>query len=87
MLKHLRRVFERLEGQPVKIFTDDGRVRRVIVLEECDGGVRCIDECGRLFLFELCHIDSIEEPQMELHRCRCRRDRDDDRDDWDREDK
>lgn len=70
-MKNLFHEFKRFEGQPIKIFTDDGRVQTGIDLDAFEDCVRIIDSCGRLKLIEFCHIDSVEEPQMRLHRCRC----------------
>lgn len=82
MIKELREKLRRLIGQPVKIFTDDGRIHRGIVLDVDEDTVEIIDKCNRLFLIELFHIDAIEEPQMDLRPCRCEReDEDEDEDD------
>ncbi|MCL2433519.1 MAG: hypothetical protein FWD16_03255 [Clostridia bacterium] len=62
--------FKRFEGQPVKIYTDDSRIHRGIVLECDESAVRLIDRCGRIQFISFCHIDSIVEPQMHLGCCR-----------------
>ena len=70
MYSDLYERFATLEGQPVKIFTDDGRAATGIVIvagEEC---VRLIIRNGDIFLVEYAHIASVEEPQMRL-RVRC----------------
>lgn len=77
MRKHLHEEFKHLEGQPVRIFTDDRRVHRGIVVESLESCVIIIDRCSRVNHVEFCHIAAIEEPQMKLRRCR----RDDDDDD------
>lgn len=71
MLKSLYEEFRRLEGQPVKIYTDDGKTHTGRVLNVYEDGVRIIDDCGRLILIEFRRIDSVVEPQMDLERC-CR---------------
>lgn len=80
--------FRKFEGQPVKIFTDDGKVHCGIDMEAFETAVRILDDCGRTLFIEFSHIDAVVEPQMRLRRCcrdecRCRRDDDDDRDDRD----
>lgn len=69
--------FKRFEGQPVVIFTDDERKHRGIVLKAFENSVRIIERCEKILLIEYCHIDAVEEPQMELRHCRRRRDEDD----------
>lgn len=69
MFEHLIKEFLRLKGQPVRIFTDDGRVHRGIVLSVVDSAVRILQENGCVTLIEFAHIDAVEEPQMELCRC------------------
>jgi len=64
--------FMRLEGQPVRIETDDGGNHRGIVLNVYENACRIIDKCSRLHFIEYCHIVCVEEPRMELGRCeRC----------------
>lgn len=72
MNKNLCEIFRHYEGQPVEIFTDDGRVHCGIDVNAYEGAVRLIDKCGRLVLIEYSHIDSVVEPQMKLREC-CRR--------------
>lgn len=79
MKKNFFEAFKHYEGQPVRIFTDDGRIHTGIILDAFEDYVEIIEACGRLFLISLCHIDAIEEPQMEL-RC-CPRDKDKDKED------
>jgi hypothetical protein len=66
MLNHLSIEFSRLISHTVKIFTDDGRIHRGIVLEVFISNVRIINDCGRLVLVEFAHITAIEAPQMYL---------------------
>ena len=58
-----------LEGQPVRVFTDDGRAITGIVLAANERCVRLIARCGNIFLIENAHITSLEEPQMRLRMC------------------
>lgn len=69
MSKCLYEEFKCFEGQPVKIYTDDGRIHKGIDINALENAVRIIDKCGRLVLIEYCHIDAVEEPQMSLHKC------------------
>lgn len=62
--------FRCYEGQPVKIFTDDGRIHTGIVLDTWEDNVQIIDKCGRLLLVSLRHIDAMEKPQMGMRCCR-----------------
>lgn len=83
--------FKRFEGQPVEIFTDDGRKHCGIDIEAFETAVRIIDDCGRTQLIEFRHIDAVVEPMMRLRRCcnecKCHRDRDEDENgDRDRDD-
>lgn len=72
--------FKKFEGQPVEIFTDDGRKHCGIDIEAFENAVRIIDDCNRTQLIEFRHIDAVVEPMMRLRRCckECRCDRDDD---------
>jgi len=63
-------VFRRFEGQPVRVYTEDGRVITGIVIEVFDDTVRIIDRCGRPLLIRFCGIDPVLEPQMRLHCCK-----------------
>ena len=63
--------FKKYEGQPVKVYTDDGRTHTGISLACYDDAVRILDRCGRIIFIEFCHIDAVVEPMMKLHRC-CR---------------
>ena len=61
-------------GQPVRIFTDDERIVRGMVVGVNDEFVRVHGLDGDIFLVSLCHIDTIEEPHMHLNRpCREKR--------------
>ena len=55
-----------LEGQPVRIFTDDGRSVAGIVLAAGEQGVRLIARCGAIVLVDNAHIASVQEPQRRL---------------------
>ena len=70
MRRSLFEEFRRFEGQPVIIETTDCRRHHGIVLESYEDCVRIIDECCRLELIDFCHITSIDEPQMSLHKCK-----------------
>ena len=70
----LCREFKHYEGQPVRIFTDDGRRHRGVVMEAFQHSVRIIDKCGDTFLIEYCKIDAVQEPRMHLGPCRCEKD-------------
>ena len=70
MHKDLFEEFRRFEGQPVRIFTDDSRIIEGIVFCAGENTVRVLRENGDVVLVEFCHIDSVEEPMMRLHR-RC----------------
>ena len=75
---HLREFFRFFEGQPVEIFTDDGRVHCGVICHAHDNFVKLVDRCGRVQLILLCHIDSVVESQMHLRprckrECRCER--------------
>ena len=70
MHKDLFEEFRRFEGQPVRIFTDDSRIIEGIVFCAGENTVRVLRENGDVSLIEFCHIDSVEEPMMRLHR-RC----------------
>lgn len=74
----LCREFKYYEGQPVRIFTDDGRRHSGVVMEAFENSVRIIDKCGDTFLVEYRHIDAVQEPRMELGPCRCGKDCEDD---------
>jgi len=69
--KSLFSEFKHFMGQPVRIFTDDGRCITARVLNTFEDAVRVIDCCGCTMLIEFCHIDRVEEPQMSL--CQCNR--------------
>lgn len=69
MNKTLSRKLRRYEGQPIKIFSDDGRVRTGFDFDANEDTVQILDKCQRPFLYTLCHIDAVELPQMRLHRC------------------
>lgn len=66
MHRDLQERFTALEGQPVRIFTDDGRAVAGIVLGAGEQGVRLIARCGDIVWVESAHIASVEEPQMRL---------------------
>jgi len=73
--------FKKFEGQPVMIYTDDGRVLCGIDLVAYEDAVRIIDKCSRTVYVAYEHIDSVVEPQMELDRgckseCGCKHDND-----------
>lgn len=74
MTENLSRKLKRFEGQPIKIFSDDGRVRTGHDFDAREGTVQILDKCQRPFLYTNCHICAVELPQMMLHRCRCDRD-------------
>lgn len=61
--------FKRYEGQPVKIYTDDGRVHCGIDVHAFGDYVRLLDECSRTLFIDYEHIDAVVEPQMRLHKC------------------
>lgn len=63
--------FKKFEGQPIKVFTDDGKVHCGIDLAAFDDSVRILEKCGRTLLLTYAHIDAVAEPQMRLERC-CR---------------
>lgn len=82
-MKSLCEEFKCLEGQPVKIYTDDGKTHTGIDLDSNDSAVRIIDDCGRLIRIQFNRIDAVVEPQMRLRRCcddrfECEEDEDDD---------
>lgn len=75
--------FKKFEGQPVEIFTDDGKMYCGIDLAAFADYVRILDDCGRTIFIDYTHIDAVVEPQMKLRRCcrdQCDCDRDNDRD-------
>lgn len=67
--KHLFREFKRFQGQPVRVFTDDGRVHRGIDADVGEDFVRLVDKHGCMEFIEFAHIDAVMEPRMELCRC------------------
>ena len=67
-MNHLFKEFKCFEGQPVKIFTDDGKTHTGIDINALEDAVRIIDNNGRLVLIEYRHIDAVVEPQMRLNR-------------------
>lgn len=73
MMKGMCGRFERFEGQPVKVFTDDGRIHRGIVAEIFENVLRIVRMGGCVEDIAICHIDAIQEPQMALMRCEGRR--------------
>jgi len=79
-----------LLDQPVRIYTDDERLVSGMVVGVNEEFVRIHDGCGDIFLVNICHITSIEEPHMRLRRACCKRNRCGDeemgRDEWDGED-
>jgi len=66
MYRDLQERLRTLEGQPVRIFTDDGRSLAGIVLAAGEQSVRLIARCGDIVLVENAHIASVQEPQMRL---------------------
>jgi len=66
MYRDLQDLFRSLEGQPVRIFTDDGRAIEGIVLAAGEQSVRLIARHGAIVLVENVHIASVEEPQRRL---------------------
>ena len=61
--------FKKYEGQPVKVYTCDGRTHTGICLACYDDAVRLLDRCGRIVFLDFAHIDAVVEPMMKLHRC------------------
>ena len=66
MYRDLYDLFSSLEGQPVRIFTDDGRAIEGIVLAASEQSVRLIARHGAIVLVDNGHIASVEEPQMRM---------------------
>ena len=67
-MRNLFEEFKHFEGQPVKIFTDDGKTHTGIDINACEDAVRIIDDRGRMILVQYKHIDAVVEPQMRLPR-------------------
>ena len=70
----LCREFKYYEGQPVRIYTSDGRLHSGVVMEAFQSSVRIIDKCGDTFLIQYRHVDAVQEPHMKLGPCRCEHD-------------
>ncbi|MCL2811512.1 MAG: hypothetical protein FWD25_06435 [Clostridia bacterium] len=66
MYRDLYDLFCCLEGQPVRIFTNDGRAIEGIVLAASEESVRLIARHGAIVLVDNRHITSVEEPQMRM---------------------
>jgi len=66
MYRDLQDLFCNFEGQPVRIFTDDGRAIEGIVLTASEQSVRLISRNGAVVLVANGHIASVEEPRMGL---------------------
>ena len=64
-----------LLDQPVRIYTDDERRVSGFVVGVNEEFVRILDFCGDIFLVNICHITSIEEPHMKLRKKCCKRNR------------
>lgn len=69
--ENLYQEFKKYEGQPVKIYTDDGKVHCGIELVAYDDAVKILDKCGRTIFIDYSHVDAVVEPMMRLDRC-CR---------------
>lgn len=68
MNKELFEEFKHLQGQPVRIFTDDSRVIQGIVFCANECATRVLLENGDVALVDYDHIDTVEEPMMRLRR-------------------
>ena len=66
MYRDLCECFSALEGQPVRVFTDDGREVTGIVLAVGQQSVRLIVSGGGIFWIENAHIVAVQEPHMRL---------------------
>ena len=66
MHRGLCELFNALEGQPVRIYTDDGRAVAGIVLTAGGESVRMIARHGGIVWAEYAHVVTVEEPQMRL---------------------
>ena len=72
--RYLFEEFRRYIGQPVRIYSTDGRLHQGMVAAAYDEYVRIIDRCERVFLVDYWHIDSVEQPHMKLGPCECEHD-------------
>ena len=66
MYRDLNERFNALEGQPVRVYTDDGRAAAGIILAANEQGVRLIARHGGIIWIQNAHIASVEEPRMRL---------------------
>lgn len=73
-MRALYEEFKRFIGQPVRIFTDDGRSHKGVVAAAYETHVRIIDKCENVFFIEYSHIDAVQQPHMKLGPCHCEND-------------